>query len=93
MIKEIEKAKEGYEKVVEVFDELISNIEKAKEEEIAAIEKKYEDRLYKYNSDRSNYVEVSYEEVPDYEEENSEFTEELQEDEQMGDSTNELHSV
>ena len=71
MIKEIEKAKEGYEKVVEVFDELISNIEQAKEEEIAEIEKKYEDRLYKYNSDRSNYVEVSYEEVPDYEEENS----------------------
>jgi hypothetical protein len=65
MVKEIVKAKEGYEKVVEVFDELIANIEEAKAEEIALIELKYSERLDKYNADRANYVEVSYEEIPD----------------------------
>lgn len=67
MIKEIEKAKEGYEKVVEVFDELISNIEMAKAEEIAAIEQKYAERLGEYNSNRANYIKIEYEEIPDEE--------------------------
>ena len=67
MIKEVVKPKEGYEKVVEVFDELIANIEEAKAEEIAAIEQKYADRLDKYNGDRANYVEVELVEVPDEE--------------------------
>lgn len=67
MIKEVVKPKEGYEKVVEVFDELIANIEEAKAEEIAAIEQKYADRLDKYNGDKANYVEVELVEVPDEE--------------------------
>lgn len=93
MIKEIEKAKEGYEKVVSVFDELIDNIEQAKAEEIAQIELKYADRLQKYNADRANYVEVAYEEIPDEEEEISEDTEEIAESEQMGNTINEFQSV
>lgn len=67
MIKEIERAKEGYEKVVQVFDELIANIEEAKAEEIAAIEQKYAERLDKYHGDRSNYVEIELVEYPDEE--------------------------
>lgn len=65
MIKEIVKAKEGYEKVVGVFDELIDNIEQAKAEEIALIEEKYAERLEKYNADRNNYVEITLVEEPD----------------------------
>lgn len=68
MLKEIEKAKSGYEKVVCVFDELIANIEEAKAEEIAEVERKYADRLEKYNSDRANYVEIDLVEIPDEEE-------------------------
>jgi hypothetical protein len=84
MIKEIVKAKEGYEKVVEVFDELICNIEEAKAEEIAQIEQKYADRLERYNSDKANYVETIYEEIPD-EEETTEVTDDsLDELDEMG---------
>jgi hypothetical protein len=92
MIKEIEKAKDGYEKVVSVFDELIANIEEAKAEEIAQIELKYADRLGKYTNDRANYVEFIYEEVPD-EEEFSEEVKETPEDLQMGATSNEFQSV
>lgn len=92
MIKEIEKAKDGYEKVVSVFDELILNIEQAKADEIAQIELKYADRLEKYTNDRANYVEIGYEEVPD-EEEFVEETEEVSEDLQMGATSNEFQSV
>ena len=93
MVREIERAKEGYEKVVEVFDELIANIEEAKAEEIAKIEQKYAERLDKYNGDRANYVEVAYEEIPDEveETENEEGTEELP---QMGETAvDEFQSV
>lgn len=92
MIKEIEKAKDGYEKVVEVFDSLISNIEDAKAEEILAIEQKYADRLERYNSDRANYVEIAYEEIPD-EEETVEEGLETEEQPQMGDTANEFQTV
>jgi hypothetical protein len=92
MIKEIVVAKEGYEKVVEVFDELISNIEQAKAEEMAEIERKYAERLDKYNSDRGNYVVVTHVEVPD-EELPTEYTEEGVEGEQMGDTANEFQAV
>lgn len=92
MIKEIEKAKDGYEKVVSVFDELIANIEQAKAEEILEIERKYSERLDKYNSDRANYVEVAYEEYPD--EEVVDETEESVDDKQMGGTaSNEFQSV
>lgn len=94
MIREIEKAKEGYEKVVEVFDELIANIEQAKADEIAEIELKYAERLEKYGSDRANYVEVDYVEIPDEEEQISEDTEENAESVQMGNTiNNEFQSV
>jgi hypothetical protein len=93
MIKEIEKAKDGYEKVVEVFDELIANIELAKAEEIAQIEQKYAERLDKYHGDRSNYIEVEYVEIPEEEEFISEDTEEIATSEQMGNTTNEFQSV
>ena len=92
MIKEIEKAKDGYEKVVSVFDELIANIEQAKAEEILEIERKYSERLDKYNSDRANYVEVAYEEIPD-EEVEEELVEETAEPQQMGDTAGEFQSV
>lgn len=94
MIKEIEKAKDGYEKVVEVFDSLIANIEEAKAEEILAIEQKYADRLERYNSDRANYVEIDLVEVPDEEEviENEEGSVEEQAP-QMGGISNEFQSV
>ena len=80
MVKEIIIAKEGYEKVVAVFDELIANIEEAKAEEIAAIELKYAERLDKYNKDRDNYVSVEIIEVPDepVEDEQTEIGEELE---------------
>lgn len=74
MIKETKRAKAGYEKVVEVFDELIYNIEEAKAEEIALVEQKYAERLERYNSDKENYVETVYEEVFD------ETTDEVSED-------------
>lgn len=93
MIREYEKAKEGYEKVVSVFDELIANIEQAKADEIAQIELKYAERLDKYNGDRANYVEVAYEEIPDEEENISENTEENAESVQMGNTINEFQSV
>jgi hypothetical protein len=92
MIKEIEVAKEGYEKVVSVFDELIANIEEAKSAEIAEIERKYADRLDKYHGDRANYVEISYEEVPD-EELPTEAVESEEDVEQMGNTINEFQSV
>lgn len=92
MIKEIEKAKDGYEKVVSVFDELIANIEQAKAEEILEIERKYAERLDKYNSDRANYVEIAYEEIPD-EEVEEELVEEIAEPQQMGDTAGEFQSV
>lgn len=89
MIKEFEKAKEGYEKVVVVFDELIANIEQAKAEEIALIEEKYAERLNKYAADRANYVEVGYEEIPDEELETVTTDDSLDELAQMGDTTSE----
>ena len=69
MVKEIITPKEGYEKVVAVFDELIANIEEAKAEEIAAIELKYAERLNTYNKDREAYVSVELVEIPDEEDE------------------------
>ena len=93
MIKEIEKAKVGYDKVVEVFDDLIANIEKAKADEIAEVELKYAERLEKYTNDRSNYVETDYVELPDEEEQISENTEEYAESAQMGNTINEFQSV
>lgn len=93
MIKEIEKAKEGYEKVVEVFDGLILNIEESKAEEIAQIEQKYAERLDKYTADRANYVEVELVEVPDEVEETEEIVVGGQEI-QMGDTaSDEFQSV
>lgn len=89
MIKEFEKAKEGYEKVVVVFDELIANIEQAKADEIALIEEKYAERLNKYTADRANYVEVGYEEIPDEELETVTTDDSLDELAQMGDTTSE----
>lgn len=76
MIKEIEKAKEGYEKIVSVFDEVIGSIETAKAEEKAEIQAKYEaelnsldnkydERLASYKADRANYIETELIEVPD----------------------------
>lgn len=69
MVKEVVVAKEGYEKIVQVFDELIANIEEAKAEEIRAVELKYAERLNAYNRDREAYVSVEIVEVPDEEEE------------------------
>ena len=89
MIREYEKAKEGYEKVVVVFDELIANIEQAKAEEIALIEEKYAERLEKYSCDRANYVEVAYEEIPDEDIENVTTDESLDELPQMGETASE----
>lgn len=69
MVKEVVVAKEGYEKIVQVFDELIANIEEAKAEEIRAVELKYAERLNAYNRDREAYVSVEIVEVPDEEDE------------------------
>lgn len=60
-----EKAKEGYEEVVALFDKIIGGIDDAKAKEIAAIEQKYADRREKYVSDRKLYVEETEIEVPD----------------------------
>lgn len=69
MVKEVVVAKEGYEKIVQVFDELIANIEEAKAEEIRTVELKYAERLNAYNRDREAYVSVEIVEVPDEEDE------------------------
>lgn len=60
-----EKAKEGYEEVVALFDKIIGGIDDTKAKEIAAIEQKYADRREKYVSDRKLYVEETEIEVPD----------------------------
>lgn len=65
MQKEIEKAKDGYEKVVAVFDEVISTIEQAQNAEIEQIKAKYAERLNSYVSDRANYIVTEIIEVPD----------------------------
>lgn len=65
MVIKQEKAKEGYEEVVALFDKIIGGIDDAKAKEIAAIEQKYADRREKYVSDRKLYVEETEIEVPD----------------------------
>lgn len=60
-----EKAKDGYEEVVALFDKIIGGIDEAKAKEIAAVEQKYADRRAKYVTDRKLYVEVEEIEVPD----------------------------
>ena len=92
MIKEIERAKVGYEKVVEVFDDLIANIEEAKAEEMAVIEQKYAERLDKYNADRANYVETDFIEVPDEVEAETE-EDSLDELAEVGETTNQFQTT
>lgn len=65
MLIKTEKAKDGYEEVVALFDKIIGGIDEAKAKEIAAIEQKYADRREKYVTDRKLYVEVEEIEVPD----------------------------
>ena len=65
MLIKTEKAKDGYEEVVALFDKIIGGIDEAKAKEIAAVEQKYTDRREKYVTDRKLYVEVEEIEVPD----------------------------
>jgi hypothetical protein len=77
MVQEKKVIKEGYEKVVEILETAINDIEALREQEIneiiREIEAKYATRLNDYKEDLARYVHIEYVEVPDEEAETEEI--------------------
>lgn len=71
MVQEKRVVKEGYEKVVEILETAINDIETLRNQEIdeviREIEAKYATRLNDYKDDLARYVHIEYVEVPDEE--------------------------
>lgn len=71
MVQEKKVVKEGYEKVVEILETAINDIETLRNQEIdeviREIEAKYATRLDDYKNDLARYVHIEYVEVPDEE--------------------------
>ena len=71
MVQEKKVVKEGYEKVVEILETTINDIETIRNQEIdeviREIEAKYATRLEDYKNDLARYVHIEYVEVPDEE--------------------------
>ena len=71
MVQEKKVIKEGYEKVVEILETAINDIETLRNQEIdeviREIEAKYANRLDDYKNDLARYVHIEYVEVPDEE--------------------------
>lgn len=71
MVQEKRVVKEGYEKVVEILETAIKDIETIRNQEIdeviREIEAKYATRLEDYKNDLARYVHIEYVEVPDEE--------------------------
>lgn len=69
MVQEKKVVKEGYEKVVEILETAINDIETLRNQEIdeviREIEAKYATRLNDYKDDLARYVHIEYVEVPD----------------------------
>ena len=69
MVQERKVVKEGYEKVVEILETAINDIETLRNQEIdeviREIEAKYATRLNDYKDDLARYVHIDYVEVPD----------------------------
>lgn len=69
MVQEKKVVKEGYEKVVEILETAINDIETLRNQEIdeiiREIEAKYATRLEDYKNDLARYVHIDYVEVPD----------------------------
>lgn len=69
MVQEKKVVKEGYEKVVEILETAINDIETLRNQEIdeviREIEAKYATRLDDYKNDLARYVHIEYVEVPD----------------------------
>ena len=69
MVQEKRVVKEGYEKVVEILETAINDIETLRNQEIdeviREIEAKYATRLNDYKDDLARYVHIEYVEVPD----------------------------
>lgn len=69
MVQEKKVVKEGYEKVVEILETAINDIETLRNQEIdeviREIEAKYATRLEDYKNDLARYVHIEYVEVPD----------------------------
>ena len=69
MVQEKKVVKEGYEKVVEILETAINDIETIRNQEIdeviREIEAKYATRLDDYKNDLARYVHIEYVEVPD----------------------------
>lgn len=69
MVQEKKVVKDGYEKVVEILETAINDIETLRNQEIdeviREIEAKYATRLNDYKDDLARYVHIEYVEVPD----------------------------